>query len=187
MKEIWKDIKGYEGYYKVSNLGRVCSTDRHVNCRDNNIRLIKGKILKGLPDKRGGYLCVMLCKGCKKKCCKIHRLVAIHFCDGYNKSLVINHKDGNRTNNTYTNLEFCTQKENVRHAANVLHKTWGGPIGSEHPKSKRIAQYTLDGNFVTAYGCIREMARETGFDSSGVCKALKGKSKQAYNYLWKYL
>jgi hypothetical protein len=176
MDEVWKDIKGYEGIYKISNYGCVLSFSNG-----------KCKPLKCQPDKRGGYLCVILCKNSKKKLFKIHRLVAEYFCEGYKEGLVVNHIDGNRQNNIYTNLEWCTQKDNIRHAADVLKKTWGGPIGSDHPKSKRIAQYSLDGRFITAYGCIREMSRETGYDSSSVCKTLKGKSKQAYGFVWKYL
>lgn len=103
MKEIWKDIPEYEGYYKVSDLGRVK--------RLPGAYVPNGRILK--PQKRNGYLSVSLSKNKKAKTHNIHRLVAKAFLGDSN--LTVNHKDGNKHNNKLTNLEYCTARENCRH------------------------------------------------------------------------
>jgi hypothetical protein len=114
--EIWKDIKGYEGFYQVSNLGRVRSLDRKRLGKNGFIKIYKGKILKGHVNNLG-YVCYDLFdKNNIRKNIKGHFLVAFHFCKGYKKGLVVNHKDGNKVNNHYINLEWIEFIENVRHA-----------------------------------------------------------------------
>ncbi len=100
MEEIWKDIKGYEGLYKVSNLGRV--------------RDFKGKI-KPMYKQNKGYYCLSLCKDGKTFHPTIHRLVAEHFIDNPNGLTQVNHKDGDKSNNHATNLEWCNQRMNYNH------------------------------------------------------------------------
>lgn len=111
MKEIWKDIKNYEGYYQVSNLGRVRSLPRY----DSNNHRLKGRILKTTI--RSGYYNLNLSKGNKRKSYQVHRLVAMAFIPTDDYSLFINHIDINRLNNKVSNLEWCTQKENVNHSS----------------------------------------------------------------------
>lgn len=113
-EEIWKDIKGYGGSYQVSNLGRVRSVTRMVDCKCGK-RTTKGKVLK-LFKTRNDYFCVDLRKNQKHKSMFAHRLVAENFIDNpYNYS-IINHKDSNPENNTADNLEWCTQSYNVKYA-----------------------------------------------------------------------
>ena len=90
MKEEYRDIKGYEGLYQVSNLGRVKSL--------GNNKSKKEKILSGYPS-TGGYLQVILCKNNKKKPFSIHRLVAQAFIPNVNNYPQVNHKDEDKTNN----------------------------------------------------------------------------------------
>ena len=80
MEEIWVDIKGYEGLYQVSNLGKVRSVDREV-IRNGRITKLKGKVLKQNVDSKG-YLCVNLSKENKTKTVRVHRLIAIAFIIG---------------------------------------------------------------------------------------------------------
>ncbi len=101
--EIWKDIRGYESLYQVSNLGRVKSIPREGT---------KGGFLKPSISK-SGYLCVTLSKNNKTKRFPIHRLVANNF-------LEVNHKDGNKLNNKLNNLEFVTKSQNILHRFRVL-------------------------------------------------------------------
>lgn len=111
MKEIWKDIKGYEGKYQVSNLGNVKSLERF----DKYNRYVKEKIL--IPRKHtGGYLRV----GLSRKDFYIHRLVAEAFIPNLKNKKYINHIDGDKTNNNINNLEWCTANENMQHAYYIL-------------------------------------------------------------------
>lgn len=112
--EIWKDIKGYEGFYQVSNSGNVKSLYRIANSPRNTTRIIKERILSPSPNK-GGYLSIVLSMNSVCKTFPIHKLVAEHFLNHTSKgqNLVVNHKDFNRKNNNLCNLEIVTQRENA--------------------------------------------------------------------------
>lgn len=110
--EIWKDIKGYEGVYQVSNLGNVKSLSREVKIGKNK-RYIGEKVLTPIK-RKDGYVCINFTH-IKRKQYFVHRLVAETFF-GVNSYLVVNHKDFNRSNNKLENLEFCSQKENIYHS-----------------------------------------------------------------------
>lgn len=114
--ENWRDVKGYEGFYQVSNLGRVKSLDRVVkDINKDRTQLIKGKMLKP-ADNGNGYLIVSLRKDNKRKNHYIHRLVGEAFLNDYLSILTINHKDFNRKNNNVSNLEVCTIQENLKYS-----------------------------------------------------------------------
>ena len=142
-KEVWKDIKGYEGLYQVSNMGRV-KTLAHVTICKNGIMLpVKERILEP-GKKRNGYLRVDLCDGRDKtKQFYVHRLV----CEAFHKNLenkpCVNHIDENRANNAASNLEWCTYRENNNHGSRTarIAKT----------QSKSVGQYTTDGELVKVW------------------------------------
>lgn len=114
MEEIWKDISGYEGYYQISNLGRVRSLDRYVATVGNpsGKRLIHGKILsqskRVMSNVEDGYYSVTLCKRGVDTLFNVHRLVAETFIPNPNNLPCVNHKDENKHNNMADNLEWCT-------------------------------------------------------------------------------
>lgn len=110
MEEIWKDIKGYEGLYQVSNLGNIKSLERTTSI-PNTKRIEKEKNLK--LGKRNGYFIATLNKQNKRKSFQVHRLVAEAFIPNNKQKPFINHKDFNPLNNNVDNLEWVTQKENV--------------------------------------------------------------------------
>ena len=111
MDEIWKDIKGYEGIYKVSNLGRVLSVRWKT----------KNKLLKQHITSR--YLSVTLCLNTSRKTIKVHRLVAKHFIPNPENKPEVNHINGIREDNREINLEWCTARENNTHAVKLGLKT----------------------------------------------------------------
>jgi hypothetical protein len=128
--EVWKDIEGYEGLYQVSNLGRVKSLQRSVYHPIKKIQKIPEKIL--ISDIRRGYHTVSFCKNGTKKSFLVHRLVAKNFVEKIIEKKEVNHIDGNKQNNNWSNLEWVTSSENQIHAVkNNLQKS-----GSESSNSK---------------------------------------------------
>ena len=116
--EIWRDIKGYEGYYRVSNLGEVKSTDRKVERTDKQIRYFKEKIISPYISKCG-YQRLALNKNNEQKLFKVSRIVATAFIlNPYNYPQV-NHKDGNKLNDKADNLEWVNNKMNYIHASKL--------------------------------------------------------------------
>ncbi len=110
--EIWKDIDGYEGLYKISNLGRVKSLLKVLNSR-NSIRIINEKILK--VSKASGYLSLILTNNYKHKRVLIHRLIGMSFIPNNEGKKIVNHIDGNKMNNSIDNLEWVNHRENCSH------------------------------------------------------------------------
>ena len=113
--EVWKDVKGYEGYYQVSNLGNVRSLDRIILCKNGSERFTVGKSLKPQMDYQG-YLRVGLNFCGKFKTHRVHRLVALNFLDEKENKDQVNHVNGVKNDNRVTNLEWVTGSENIKHA-----------------------------------------------------------------------
>lgn len=112
-QEIWKDIKGYEGLYQISNLGRVKSLERLCRSPKGNRRVCE-RILS-MSAGKARYYTVPLAKNGVVKSAKIHRLVATHFIPNPMNYPCINHKDENLLNNRVENLEWCSKEENRRY------------------------------------------------------------------------
>lgn len=179
--EVWKDIRGYEGFYQSSTFGRVRSLDRWVKCPNGSIRCCKGKILKPVTNKYG-YLKVGLWKNGKVKNFLVHRLVAEAFLPNPENLPCVNHKDENKLNNNVNNLEFCDCKYNINFGTRtekVIAKNTNGKL------SKKVLQYTLDGQFVREWKSIRECGRN-GFIQQAVAACCQGKRKKHKDFIWKY-
>lgn len=115
-QEIWKDVKGYEGLYQVSNLGNVkrfpyTTIGRTIGKRSTYIKRFKGGILHPTLA-NNGYFVINLTKNSKQKIHYIHRLVAEAFLENHRNYPCINHKDECKTNNNVNNLEWCTYAYN---------------------------------------------------------------------------
>lgn len=111
--EIWKDIKGFEGRYMVSNTGMVKSLKR-IRKFGSQVREINERILKTACD-RNGYPFIVLSDYPNKKQSMVHRLVALAFIDNPDGLPCVNHKNGIKTDNTVDNLEWVTYSENSKH------------------------------------------------------------------------
>lgn len=169
MQEIWKDIIGYEGTYQVSNLGNVRSL--HWN-HSNKIRLLT-------PFLNGGYLRVGFRVNNVLKNCLIHVLVANAFISNPENKPQVNHKDGNKLNNSVSNLEWVSASENVIHAKkhNLITKN---PCRWEPCK---INQLSLDGKIIATYPSQREASRQLNLNQARISYAIACNRPYA-NFLW---
>ena len=122
--EEWRQVKGYEGYYEVSNLGRVKRTGNKVK-RGNHILTVPIRIMKPL-DNGKGYLRVKLTMKNKSRRVMLHRIIADAFIPNPESKPNINHINHDRKDNRIENLEWCTQSENVIHAVKAGRWTQGG-------------------------------------------------------------
>lgn len=142
------------------------------------------KILKLNYDKMG-YIIVRLSKNGKLHTKTIHRLVAETFIDNPNNYKIINHIDCNKTNNNVNNLEWCTQKHNVRESfRNGLQIA---PKGKESTSSKRVEQYNLKGNLIKIWDCTMDIQRELGIANQYISACCLGKFRRSHGYLWRYV
>jgi hypothetical protein len=123
----------------------------------------------------------------KGKLYSIHRLVALAFIPNIENKPQINHKDGNKLNNHFTNLEWVTNKENHRHK--MEHGLNVTLSGEEHYRIKEVGIYDLAGNFIKSFFSITEAMKQLGLSNKqgNICACLKGRQKTAYGYIWKYL
>ena len=175
--EIWKDVVGFEGFYQVSNEGRIRSIDRTVKCvKGKGTRLVKGTIkILSVTDK--GYLKTSLYKYGISKTDEIQRIVAKAFIpnpDPKNKNCV-NHIDGNKQNNKVENLEWVTSQENTLHSINILKNG-----------IKPVMQFDLEGNYIATYESAKQAEEITGVKRCTISNVLCGRRNKAGGYVWRY-
>lgn len=113
--EIFKDVENYEGYYQISNLGRIKSLQRFAKNHSGFKKVLKERYLNPIITKTGYYV-VSFKKDGIKKTFKVHRLIAIAFIDKVEGKEFINHKNGIKTDNRIENLEWCSIAENNIHS-----------------------------------------------------------------------
>ena len=176
-EEVWRDVKGYEGLYQVSDQGRVKSLERTFIDKIGRERYFKGRILK--PAFNGhGYLFVNLYDSGKPRMSKVHRLVCEAFHENHDNKPEVNHINEDKTDNRACNLEWCTRGENVNHGTRNER--------SGKAQSKPVAQYAQDGGLIKVWASAMEVERQTGFRHGYICQSANGKFKQAYGFIWKY-
>lgn len=205
MNEIWKDIKGYEGYYQVSNFGKVRSLNRSIYRKNGRKQSFKDQELK-FHDKHG-YLGINLRKDGKIKSCTVHRLVAEAFIPNPYNLPQINHKDENKYNNRIDNLEWCSSSYNMNYGTRTYrsiesckktmkekfengyespfkgkHHTEETKVylseinsGDNHPQARSIICITTGIIFNTT----KEGAEYYNCDASGITKCCKNKRKSS--------
>lgn len=168
MEEVWKPIKGYEGLYEVSNLGRVMSI--YYN------NFAPPRILR--PYIRGDYLAVVLYKDKCPKRISVHRLVASAFLDNPNNLPQVNHLDENKLNNRLDNLEWVTAKENSNHGTSI-HR-------SATKRSKKIRAKDAMGNILHQFNSLAEAERH-GYNHGNISECCYGRRKHHKGLIWEFV
>lgn len=190
--EEWREIKGYEGRYEVSNMGNVRSIPRQIINSLGRKRNLRSVLLKK-NHMKSGYMMITLGNG---KNVLVHRLVAKAFIPNKECRPCVNHLDGNKGNNTVNNLQWVTYSENERHSYDVLgkkpNKSALGKIGILSPYSKVVHKYSKDGKLLEVYFGASEAARQLrkeGFIKASqgrVSCCARGETKTAYGFVFKY-
>ena len=182
-QEEWRDIKGYEGLYQVSNKGRVKSLERAIAAKSGSKRTIRERVLK-LTTNPKGYLRVQLYNSSgKMKIFSVHRLVCEAFYPNPQNKPQVNHINEVKTDNRACNLEWVTAKENLKHGTRPV-KIAKANVKN---KSKSVGQYTLDGELIKIWQSTMEVQRQLGFAPSHISLVARGKRETAYGYVWKYV
>jgi hypothetical protein len=174
MGEIWKDIPEYEGVYKISTEGKILSLTR-TYIRESGVPLnLKQKERRCRLDEKG-YLRVQLWKNNKPKNHRLHQLLGITFIPNPYNYDTINHIDGDKTNNSLSNLEWCSSDHNTKEAIRIgLIKT--------RPIAKKKHNIILG-----VYTSITEAANKEGLERSSIFRCLSGKYKFYKGYTWEYV
>lgn len=184
MKEIWKDVKGYEGLYIVSNFGNVKSLDRYMNNKHHTKTLKKGKLLKNSLIKKTGYLRVTLSNKGKYISKSVHRLVAEAFIPNPNNYPQINHIDEDKQNNRADNLEWCTALYNNNygnHSKNISKTRTKNKKGF-----KKVFQYNKKMEIICIYNSTREVGRKYNVSNNIISRCCRGIKKEYLGYIWRY-
>jgi len=178
-QEEWRDIKGYEGLYQVSNMGQVKSLERIFIDKIGHRQHIKERILKSRSNVYGYLQVTLYDSSGKRKTFRVHRLVCEAFHENPKNKPCVNHIDENKVNNTASNLEWCTYAENINHGTRTARMA--------KAQSKAVGQYTKDGELVKVWQSTHEVERQLGFAQGNITRAANGKYKTAYGYVWKYV
>ena len=175
--EQWREIKGFEGRYEVSDHGRVRSLPHYTNTKGGVMRLSPGRVLSPCLSPNG-RLKVHLSKPSGAIWANLARLVAFAFCDGYFDGAQVNHKDENPQNNYASNLEWCTASFNCKYG----HRN----DRMIEMRRKSVAQFSLDGILLNVFQTMNGAARLTGISAAHICDTCKGKRTQAGGFKWAY-
>lgn len=178
-EEEWKDITGFEGLYQISSHGRVKSYPKTVKLGNGGMNYFPGRIMKPEVMKLG-YIRAQLNNNGVRKRVLVHILVASHFVENPQLGKEVNHKDGNKANNHFRNLEWLSKSENVKHSYDVI-----GRKKAFH-KKRAVNMISLSGIVIKTFPSINDAASKTGISTGNIHGACNGRYKFFKGYKWSY-
>ena len=178
-KEIWKPIKGYDGLYEVSNLGRVRSLARTCKGRGNGRKPIRERILCS-DVANNGYIRVRLSMDRHTKNRLVHRLVAEAFIPNPDNLPQVNHKNEVKTDNRAENLEWCTAKYNTNYGECIIKNK------KNQPHKRCVCQYDKDWVLLAEFQSIHEAGKLSGIRWQDISACCCGRQNTAKGYIWRY-
>jgi hypothetical protein len=186
MIEEWKDIELFIGKYQISSLGRVKSLDRNVYRKDGTLAYKQQELIICQYGKI--YNQVNLYKEGKLHHFYTHILLAKHFILNPKNKEQVNHIDGNKKNNSLSNLEWVTKSENAKHAYDVLGigKYRIYKKGLDNKLSKSVNQYDLNNNFIKKWDNITQAMKSLNNKKASISLCCNGKLKKSAGYKWEF-
>lgn len=189
IEEIWKDIVGYEGYYEVSNIGRIRSLSRTYPHWRSGLINKAGRIIKPRISKHG-YLRLFASVHQVKTYVSVHRAVAIAFIPNPENKPQVNHKNCIKSDNRLENLEWATASENSSHHHKVKPVNYNRPnlgrLGINSFRHKEVYQISFDGFLIGHFGSAAEAHRATKVPYSSIVMCASGRCKRGHGYIWSY-
>lgn len=188
--EEWRDVKGYEGFYKVSNTGVIKSVDRLIKQINNGVEIVtryKGKTISQTKDSRG-YMRVHISKNGKDKYASVHRIVAEAFVPKPNNCNIVNHLDCNPSNNIYSNLEWTTHKGNMEYASMLGRMHYNKNNLAKAQELKKVSVIASKDGIEQVFSSIEEAKKKLGIKSRHISQACRKEYgyKTVCGYEWRY-
>lgn len=185
MKEVWKDIPKFEGFYQVSNLGRIRSKWRNRHYSES----YDYKVIKGCYSPKHGYFSVFLRNlNGETRHEAIHRLVAEAFIKNTEGKKYIDHIDTVKTNNKVTNLRWVTAKENCLNPITRQKRSESAfrtaKRGGDNNRAVTVFQYDLNKNFIASFSSAIDASKSTGVNYRRLLHNIAGEQNQAGGYIF---
>ena len=186
-KEVWKDVVGYEGYYQVSNLGRVKRLSRYITSKNGVTRYWRGRIL-AQTENPDGYMTVILSKEGKSTILGVHRVVAEAFIDNPENLPVTNHKDEDKKNNIPDNLEWCTVAYNNAYGTRTERMKNNEKFQQRHAEQRMpVLKLSLKGELLERFDSLEEAFNsKPEYSKSGINHCCTRRLNTYKGYFWIY-
>ena len=181
--EEWRPVNGFEDFYKISNLGRLCSIGGYKTNKNGSTRWFNPVLISIHPNKAGYDHHTLYINGNRTEVLT-HRLVAEAFIENPDNKPIVDHIDGNKLNNCVTNLRWVTTSENMKNP-NTQRKKYVR-INNTHIFDIAVVAISLTDNSIKIYQRMSDATKD-GFTKSAICRCCRGTRNKHKGFKWMYL